>query len=249
MLSTLPTPAIIAHRGYSILAPENTITAFKLAINHNADGIELDAKLSSDGRVVIIHDQTVDRTTDDHGPISSFTLKELQAMDAGSHFDKTFKGEKIPSLDEVLYRFGDKTFINIELTNYSDPFNNLPLIVANLLLSNGLIHNILISSFNPIALFKFHQILPDVSLGFLILPGKKGFWARTISNILVPYDSLNIEFNDMSEEFTKRVHSQNKRIFVYTVNNADDIKKMARYKVDGIITDDPSFARQTLQDN
>jgi len=249
MLSSLPTPAVFAHRGYSIRAPENTIAAFDLAIHHSADGIELDAKLTNDGRVVIIHDQTVDRTTNYQGRVKSFTLKELQVMDAGSHFDQIFEGEKIPSLDEVLHRFGNKTFINIELTNYSDPFNDLPLTVARMLSTKGLIHNILISSFNPIALYKFHQILPDVSLGFLILPGKKGFWARIITNLLVPYDSLNIEFNDVSKEFVNKFHSKNKKIFVYTVNNPDDIRKMAMYKVDGIITDDPSLARQILQDN
>jgi glycerophosphoryl diester phosphodiesterase len=249
MLSTLPNPAIIAHRGYSILAPENTLSAFELAIYHNADGIELDAKLSKDKRIVVIHDQTVDRTTNYHGQVKSFTLKELQKMDAGSHFDQTFKREKIPSLDEVLKQFGDKTFINIELTNYSDPLDNLPFIVAQLLLSNGLIHNILISSFNPIALFRFHRIHPDVCLGFLISPGKKGTWARIISNFFVPYDYLIIEFNDVSEEITYRLHLKNKRIFVYTVNSADDIQKMVMNGVDGIITDNPSLARRILQDN
>jgi glycerophosphoryl diester phosphodiesterase len=249
MLSTLPTPALIAHRGYSILAPENTIAAFDLAIHHNADGIELDAKLSNDDKVVIIHDQTVDRTTNYHGRVKSFTLKELQAMDAGSHFDPIFEGEKIPSLDEVLNKLGAKTFINIELTNYSDPFDDLPLIVARLLSTKGLTHNILISSFNPIALYKFHQILPDVSIGFLISKGKKGFLARIISNLLVPYDTLNIEFNDVSQEFVNKLHSKNKKIFAYTVNNADDIKKMDIINVDGIITDDPPFARRILQDN
>ena len=209
MLSTLPTPAIIAHRGYSALAPENTLSAFDLAIHHNADGIELDAKFSKDGRVVIIHDQTVDRTTNSRGQGKSFTLNELQAMDAGSYFEQKFKGEQIPSLDEVLKNIGDQTFLNIELTNYSHPFNNLPNVVAKLSFSEGLIHNILISSFNPIVLMKMHRILPDVSLGFLILPGKKGLLTRIISNFLVPYDTLNIEFNDVSKELVNTYHSKN----------------------------------------
>ncbi len=249
MLSTLPTPAIIAHRGYCTLAPENTLSAFDLAIRHNADGIELDAKLSKDGRVVVIHDLTVGRTTNFRGPVKSFTLKELQSMDAGSHFDQKFKGEKIPSLDVVLKEFGDKTFLNIELTNYSHPLNNLPHIVAQMLLSEGLIHNILISSFNPIALYRIHRILPDVSLGFLILSGKKGLLARIIANFLVPFDSLNMEVNDVSKDIVNRLHSKKKKLFVYTVNRADDIRKMIMYGVDGIITDDPPLVRQILQDN
>ena len=199
MLSTISIAAIIAHRGYSALAPENTLQAFNLAILHNADAIELDVKLSKDGHVVVIHDQTVDRTTNKHGKVNSFSLQELSEMDAGTHFDIEYKEAKIPTLDEVLKIFGQKTLINIELTNYSNPLNDLPNKVAQLVLSNKLTNKIMISSFNPIAIIRIHRIIPNINLGLLALHGKKGLWARSIYGSLVPYDSLNIEFNDVSE--------------------------------------------------
>lgn len=243
----LPTTAVIAHRGFSSLAPENTISAFSLALHHNADGIELDAKLSKDGNVVVIHDSTVDRTTNCSGPVNSFTSKELQDMDAGSHFDPKFKGAKIPLLEEVLLEFGGKYLINIELTNYNNPFDNLPREVAKLLVSKKLKRCVLISSFNPFALIHFHILLPQVAVGFLIMPGKKGMWARLLSILLCPCDNLIIEVSDASKDYINKIHARHKKVFVYTVNKSHDLQKLKKYCVDGIITDDPLYARHILQ--
>ena len=119
-------PTIFAHRGSSAYAPENTIAAFKTAVSQHADGIELDAKLTADGQVVVIHDDTVDRTTYGTGRIKSLTLKDIKELDAGSKFPPLFKPEKIPTLDEVFEVVGRRTFINVELTNYSSPTDELP---------------------------------------------------------------------------------------------------------------------------
>ncbi|MBE0408412.1 MAG: hypothetical protein IBX69_01625 [Anaerolineales bacterium] len=86
-------PLIIAHRGASFHAPENTLVAFDLGVHQGADAIELDAKLSADGNVVVIHDQTVDRTTLVSGKVADMTVKELRMLDAGAHFDICYKGE------------------------------------------------------------------------------------------------------------------------------------------------------------
>ncbi|NMC78815.1 MAG: glycerophosphodiester phosphodiesterase, partial [Chloroflexi bacterium] len=91
-------PMLFAHRGASADAPENTLAAFRLAVDENADGIELDAKLSADGQVVVIHDQSVDRTTDGHGRVGQLTLAQLKELDAGSSFSPGFAGERIPTL-------------------------------------------------------------------------------------------------------------------------------------------------------
>ena len=247
MYQNLPTPAVIAHRGFSSLAPENTISAFSLALQHHADGIELDAKLSKDGNVVVIHDSTVDRTTDCSGPVNTFTSKELQDMDAGSHFDPKFKGAKIPLLEEVLLEFGGKFLINIELTNYNNPFDNLPRKVAKLLVSNELKKCVLISSFNPFALINFHMLLPQVALGFLIMPGKKGGWTRLFSNLLRPFDALIIAVSDASKDYIDKIHARHKMVFIYTVNKSPDLQKLKKYCVDGIITDYPLLARHILE--
>ena len=118
MYAQLPRPAIFAHRGSSAYAPENTLAAFDLAISQNADAIEFDAKLSADGHVVVIHDQTIDRTTNGSGFVNQLPLKSLKGFDAGSKFDPKFSGEKIPTLDEVLANIGKRIFINIEIIGY-----------------------------------------------------------------------------------------------------------------------------------
>jgi glycerophosphoryl diester phosphodiesterase len=91
MLTELPRPTIFAHRGASAYAPENTLAAFELALRQGADAIELDAKLTRDGHIVVIHDQTVDRTTEGRGRVKDMTLAELRKLDAGSHFDVAFQ--------------------------------------------------------------------------------------------------------------------------------------------------------------
>ncbi len=122
MLAQLPHPMIFAHRGASAHAPENTIAAFLLALTQGADGIELDAKLTADGHVVVIHDQTIDRTTKETGRVGNMSLAELIELDAGSHFDVAYEGEPIPTLEQVFEALGKKTFINIELTIRSLPW-------------------------------------------------------------------------------------------------------------------------------
>src|SRR3990170_7761080 len=118
-------PLIFAHRGASAYAPENTLAAFRLALDQGADGIELDAKLSADGEIVVIHDQTVDRTTPRKGRVDQLTLSELRKLDAGSWKGDVFSGEKIPALAEVFSAVGGKLKINVELTNYSSPQDGL----------------------------------------------------------------------------------------------------------------------------
>ena len=118
MFAQPPHPLIFAHRGASAHAPENTLAAFLVALQQGADGIELDAKLTADGHVVVIHDQTVDRTTKISGRVRDMPLEALLELDAGSHFDVAFKGEPIPTLQQVFERMGQEVLINIELSNY-----------------------------------------------------------------------------------------------------------------------------------
>ena len=106
MFEHSPRPILFAHRGASLHAPENTMEAFNLAIQQGADGVELDAKLSADGEVIVIHDPTVDRTTNGHGRVATFKLTDLRALDAGSFFSEKFRGAQIPTLDEVFEVIG-----------------------------------------------------------------------------------------------------------------------------------------------
>lgn len=243
----LPTPAIFAHRGSSAYAPENTLAAFKLALQQGADGIELDAKLTADRQVIVIHDQTVDRTTPHHGKVSDFRLNDLRKMDAGSHFDIAFKGEPIPSLEEVFRAVGQLTYINVELTNYASVWDRLPWKVAELVRQYKLGHRVLFSSFNPIALVRIRRLIPEAPIGLLADAQEKGALARSWVGRLLKYQSLHPERGDVNPALVNTVHRHGGRMYVYTVNKAEDMRRLFTMGVDGIFSDDPLVAQKALQ--
>ena len=170
-----PRPLIFAHRGSSAHAPENTLAAFELAVAQGTPAIELDTKLSADGQVVVFHDATVERTTNGRGYVSKLTLSALRELDAGSFFSEKFKGEKIPTLEEVLETIGKRVFISIEFSNYyTFPHDGLVDKVCGLVKRFGLQDNVLFSSFLPSNLKRTRELLPEVPRALLALRGWKG---------------------------------------------------------------------------
>jgi glycerophosphoryl diester phosphodiesterase len=240
-------PIIFAHRGASAQAPENTLSAFDLALRYEADAIELDVKLSLDGEVVVIHDQTVERTTDGQGDVRLMSLDALQKLDAGSFFDVAFHGERIPTLGQVFDAVGHKTFINVELTNYASPKDDLPDRVVELVKHHRLEKRILFSSFNYRALRKTMQLLPEVPIALLASAGPSGWWARSwFGRMIVPYEALHPELSDITPALVAAAHRRGHRLNVYTVNLPDDMLRLFNMGVDGIFTDDPQLARKVL---
>ena len=244
MLYTLPHPLILAHRGASAHAPENTLAAFELALAQNADGIELDAKLSADGKVVVIHDATVDRTTGSHGGVKDLSLAEIQSLDAGNFFSKEYAGEKIPTLEEVFESIGKRTFINVELTNYTTPRDHLVETVCMLVKRFGLQKRVLFSSFFASNLSRARSYLPEVPCGLLALGGLLGAWARSFGFSFGKYHALHPNIKDVTHQQVQRVHRLGRRIHVWTVNNEEDMRQLFSWDVDAIITDDPQLAVQ-----
>jgi len=246
MFMDLPRPTIIAHRGSSAYAPENTLAAFDLAIKQKTNAIELDVKLSADGHVIVIHDQTVDRTTNGYGRVRDKSLLDLKELDAGCSFDRSFCGERIPTLDEVFSSCGDKTFLNIELSNYTNPINSLPYKVAQSITNHKMGHRVLISSFNPIALITFHRHLPEVPFGILAYPGQSKIWLSWPLIRFIKFHSIHAPEQDVSPPLINRVHQAGKIIYVYTVNNSESIQRLFNWGVDGIFTDAPPLALKIL---
>jgi glycerophosphoryl diester phosphodiesterase len=244
MLTSLPQPVIFAHRGASAHAPENTLAAFELALAQNADGIELDAKLSADGRVVVIHDPTLDRTTGIRGRVKDLSFAELRSLDAGSFFSESYKGEKIPALEEVFEAVGKRTFINVELTNYNTPRDQLAEAVCALVSRFGLQKHVMFSSFFASNLSKTRAYLPDVPRGLLAFHGWLGAWARSFGFDFGAYDALHPYLKDVTSQQVQRVHRLQRRIHVWTVNAADDMRRLFHWGVDAIFTDDPQLAVQ-----
>jgi glycerophosphoryl diester phosphodiesterase len=242
MLESLTHPIIFAHRGASAHAPENTIAAFSLAIEQRADAIELDAKLSADGHAIVIHDKTVERTTGAQGRVQDLSLAKLRSLDAGSFFSPKFRGEKIPLLEEVFEHFGRRTFINVELSNHHTPDDNLVETVCMLVKKFNLQRHIMFSSFHPRSLAKARGLLPEVPRGLLANDGFRALWVRSFIFYFGNYQALHPYLWTTSQQQVKRVHRLSRRVHVFTVNEEQYIRKLFRWGVDGIFTDDPLLA-------
>lgn len=249
MLTSLSQPVIFAHRGASAYAPENTLAAFELALTQNADAIELDAKLSADRRVVVVHDRTVDRTTGSHGRVKDLSLSALRSLDAGSFFSEKYRGEEIPTLDEVFEAVGKRTFINVELTNYSTPRDQLVETVCMLVKKFGLQKHVMFSSFLASNLSRARTCLPEVPRGLLAVNGWLGAWSRSFGFDFGAYHALHPFLEDVTPQQVQRVHRLKRRIHVWTVNAADDMRRLFHWGVDAIFTDDPRLAVQVRSES
>ena len=247
MLESLPQPVIFAHRGASAYAPENTLAAFELALAQKADAIELDVKLTADGRVVVMHDATVDRTTGAHGRVRDMSLEDLRALSAGSFFSEQFQNEKIPTLEDVFEAVGRRTFINIELTNYNSPRDQLVENVCTLVKKFELQKRVMFSSFFALNLSRARAYLPEVPRGLLAFNGVLGAWARSFGFTFGKYQALHPHLNNATPQQIQRVHRLNRRIHVWTVNAADDMRRLFNWGVDAIFTDDPQLAVQVRE--
>jgi len=244
MLETLPRPTIFAHRGASAHAPENTLAAFELALAQGAEGIELDAKLSADGHVVVIHDATVDRTTDGHGRVKDMSLADLRSLGAGLFFAEKYRGEKVPTLEEVFEALGKRMFINVELTNYNTPGDHLVESVCMLVKKFELQKRVLFSSFFASNLSKARGLLPEVPRGLLAFNGLLGAWARSFGFAFGRYQALHPNLKDVTPQQVQRVHRLERRVHVWTVNATEDMRRLFDWGVDAIFTDDPQLAVQ-----
>jgi len=244
MLETLPRPTIFAHRGASAHAPENTLAAFELALAQGAEGIELDAKLSADGHVVVIHDATVDRTTDGHGRVKDMSLADLRSLGAGLFFAEKYRGEKVPTLEEVFEALGKRIFINVELTNYNTPGDHLVESVCMLVKKFELQKRVLFSSFFASNLSKARGLLPEVPRGLLAFNGLLGAWARSFGFAFGRYQALHPNLKDVTPQQVQRVHRLERRVHVWTVNATEDMRRLFDWGVDAIFTDDPQLAVQ-----
>jgi glycerophosphoryl diester phosphodiesterase len=246
MLDLFPHPILLAHRGDLAHAPENTLPSFTQAIQKGADGVELDAKLTVDGHVIVIHDETVDRTTDGKGKVASFTLDAIRKLDAGTWFNPKFAGTKVPLLEEVFETVGKDKLINIELTNYYSRHDGLVLKVCDLIKRHNNAKQIIFSSFFASNLKIAQQTLPEIPRGLLALPGLMGLWARSFGFMFGDYQASHPHISDASREQIQRAHRVKRRVHVWTANSPEEIQRLRDWGVDGLFTDDPGAAIQAL---
>lgn len=227
-------PLCIAHRGASALAPENTLSSFDLAVNLKADYIEMDIQLTKDNQLVVIHDNTVDRTTNGKGMVKNFRLNELKKLNAGSCFNKSHKFESIPTLNEVLFRYDGSVNFLIEM---KDPhlYPGIEYLLAKEIKKKKNKSSIIVQSFDSRSLRRFKKVLPEIPIGLLTsFPPPPNTLAQ-----LAYLDYVNVHYSRINGEVMNSIKENNKKTFVWTVNSKEAYEKMRHFAVDGIITDDP----------
>jgi len=239
------TPLVFGHSGAQAYAPSNTLPAFELALQQGAQGTELDVHRSKDGYPVVLHDFTVDATTNGSGHVADLTLAELKALDAGIWFDPAFAGVTIPTLDEVFEAVGRALFINVEIKSISQETDGVEAVVADCIRRHTMQERVFISSFSPLTLRRFRDLLPDVPLGFLY-----GLESPAIAHDLMAgfaVEAVHPEDALIDQALVDKADAAGQRVNAWTVNDLDRAQALARMGVDCIITDAPDRILQALE--
>lgn len=224
---------VIAHRGDTKTAVENTLPAIESALKMGVDGVEVDLRLTADGRVVLFHDDDLLRLASMSGTVEEKRFAELRALslsDARSH-----QGT-IPTLDDLLDLVRDRALLNLEIKGRWSFSAALERQTTSLLRQFRLRDSVLVSSFHPLALFRMRRLAPEIARGYLF---EKYLW---IHRILIPWVrpfSMNVPGSYATKNFVEAHHCAGRRVFVWTVNDEDDMKTYMGSGVDGIITDEP----------
>ncbi|MBP2071132.1 glycerophosphoryl diester phosphodiesterase [Thermoanaerobacterium butyriciformans] len=217
-------PLVIAHRGDSRNAPENTLISFKKALEMGVDGIELDVQLTKDGQLVVIHDERVDRTTDGIGYVKDFTLKELKMLDAGIKFDKKFAGERIPTLFEVFELIKYKNLIvNIEIKSGIVLYPGIEEKLIKMIDGYDFENRVIISSFNHYSLRDVKRKAPEFKIGLLYQCGFVEPWHMALR---IKAYSLHPFYFNIIPELVEGCKKNNIKLFPWIVNGKKDMEMM-----------------------
>lgn len=230
---------VIAHRGASGYAPENTMESFRLAVQMGADGIELDVHLSADDQLVVIHDETVDRTTNGKGRVRDMTLAQLQQLDACNSME-SYKGARIPTLAQVLELIKESgLLLNIEIKTDQNFYPGIEEKCVELVRQMGVEDQIIYSSFNHYTLLKVRELDEDAKLGIL--------YADVLVNPWNYADTLNVQYlhpaksNVYLPGFAENARAAGYGVNLWTINDRETMTHCARHDVN-IITNYPDVA-------
>ena len=251
-----PRTLVIAHQGGDGVWPGDTMFAFEKAVEAGVDVLEMDAHITSDGRIVLMHDEEVDRTTDGTGLIEDLTLEQLNRLDAaydwttdeGATFPYRGQGIQVPTLDEVFEKFPQMRYL-IEIKLTRSPIEGP---MCDLIRKYGMQDQVIVASFHDQVMRDFRATCPEVATSAsrtevqnYILLGKAFLWGfyfpkfQAVQPPWNPEDSLGIQI--MTERFVRESHAKNIRVEPWTVNDPDLMKQYIEWGVDGIITDRPDL--------
>jgi glycerophosphoryl diester phosphodiesterase len=234
------TPAFwrVGHRGFPFVAPENTAASFEAAIRAGVDMIEFDVALSRDGIPVVLHDRTLERTTDGKGSPSRWTLAELKGLDAGIWFSRKFEGERIPTLDEVLRLALGKVAVNVEIKMEALSWRlrgGIEEKVISALRKSGMTPYSVVSSFLPLAVKRVKKISPEQSAALLLSKPLKQSPASVIGRLGV--DAIHLPIQGLEPSLVAAARREGIPLRVFTVNRLPDMKRMRSWGVNGIFSD------------
>jgi len=231
--------AVTAHRGSSLKAPENTMSALRQAIADGADYAEIDVQTTADGVVVLMHDADLMRIASVNRRIQDTRFEDLKEIDIGSWFSGDFSNERTATLDEVIKLVNGRMKLNIEL-KYNRPDPGLVKKVGNIIRSNGFSGKCVITSLDNGELKKFRKSFPEVKTGLIIF--------RALGSLTkTEFDFLSIQAKKATSRLVKNAHQNGKEIHVWTVNDLQTALSMIEVGVDNIITDKPDFIRNLLR--
>ena len=244
---------VVAHRGFSARAPENTMEAFRLGVEAGADAIELDVHLTADGQLAVIHDETLDRTTDRTGSVASLTMDQVREADAGANFARpgdaglpfAGKGHRVPTLPEVLAWLPDGIGLVVEIKARAASDAVVEAVAGHPVSSNG---RLAVISFDEEALGRVHELNPAIRTGYLLVPTQPIppalLWATERGHAAVlPWDG------DLGADplpILAEAAAYGREIGCYVVNDPERMQLLAACRLWGFVTDVPDVAREAL---
>lgn len=232
---------VMAHRGASAAAPENTLIAYKKAIEMGADYAELDVRQTKDGVIVLMHDKTIHRTTGVKGFVWDLTLEELRKLEAGSWFGEEFRGEPVPTLQEVIRLAKGQMKLNIEV-KISENEPGIAQKVVDIVRSEDFSMDCIITSFDLVTIKTFNRIAPDLETGLIF---EKEYQTDVFEGT---WDVLCSNHELVDAEFVRRAKENGKKIYVWTVNEKEEMLRLIGLRVDGIITNRPDLLMSVLSE-
>ena len=236
---------VIAHRGCSGRAPENTLAAIRQAIDVGADMVEIDVTMTADGHVILLHDETLDRTTDGVGAPTDMTLDEIRRLDAGSWFGPEYAGERIPTLAEAFETVKGRVLMNVEIKTEAVAHGVVPKVAAAIN-EHEMIDQVVVSSFSPEALRLMKITDPAIVTASLF--NKELHTGRDPLEIIQEVGSrgFNIAAKRVTEAMVERCRNHGFPVAVYTVNEPAELRRLKDMGVNAVFTDHPDLMIEVL---
>ena len=234
-------PFVVAHRGISAKAPENTLASFELAAGiPGIDMIELDVRLTKDEEVVVLHDRTLQRTTTGNGPVRHYSLEEIRRLDAGSWFHPMFAEERIPTLAEVFQRIGNRLWVDVEIKSdrlHREPSGLIEERVLDVVQKCGMDDYVMFSSFNHKILSTIKKMKSSAVTGVLF--DMLHDFGRAPSKLAerVGAQVFKCATRELNHKMLDDAHHHDIAVYVYTLNSVKGVQRMLSYGVDGILSD------------